>query len=253
MEGKECRICFEKDKVNEFINPCLCNGTSKWVHKSCLNQWIEINIHKPANTTCMECKYTYKFNYLYPEEKFLLKKYYIYKYRLNYLIMLFIGLVPTSYILFALDKSNDYLYIKLISYNKEIYNKTKFIIKNDSFYNTVIYNTLSLTVYMNIYMFLFLRYTLKKKKRKFLYFIQIYKILLVMFITINNPFYVYYFFMIFEMYTSYIISQILLSFYTIFMTINIIRTHNKIVNRMNKEFNKKLILNYEHLSIENVI
>jgi hypothetical protein len=167
--------------------------------------------------------------------------------------MLFIGLVPSSYLLFALDKSNDYLYIKLISYNKEIYNKTKFIIKNDSFYNTVIYNTLSLTVYMNIYMFLFLMYTLKKKKRKFLYFIQIYKILLVMFITINNPFYVYYFFMIFEMYTSYIISQILLSFYTIFMTINIIRTHNKIVNRMNKEFNKKLILNYEHLSIENVI
>ena len=27
---KECRICLEKDKIDEFINPCLCTGTSKW-------------------------------------------------------------------------------------------------------------------------------------------------------------------------------------------------------------------------------
>ena len=64
MTEKECRICLEKNTTNEiFINPCLCSGTSKWVHLSCLNYWRELNTDKEAFTKCMECKYTYKFKY----------------------------------------------------------------------------------------------------------------------------------------------------------------------------------------------
>ena len=39
---KECRICFENNESqdNLFISPCLCDGTSKYVHSKCLEQWI---------------------------------------------------------------------------------------------------------------------------------------------------------------------------------------------------------------------
>ena len=246
MEERECRICFENDNPEDLISPCLCDGTSKWVHRKCLNEWRETNIDKPANTNCMECKYKYKFAYLFPEEKKLFKKSCLYKNKITYLIFLFIGLFPVSYLFFALDKKNDYLYIQMISYDEKIFNETKFIINNDSFYNTVIYNTLSLTVYNNFYMGLFFAYTLYKKERKFLYFMHIYKTMIRIFITINNPFYIYYLFLVVKMYASYVVSQILLSLLSIFLTVDIIYKHNKIVDKINAKFNKKIILNYEH-------
>ena len=58
---------------------------------------------------------------------------------------LFIIFVPISYMLFALDKINDYLYIKMISYDEKIINEIKNKINNDSIYSTIIYNTLTLT------------------------------------------------------------------------------------------------------------
>ena len=246
MEERECRICFDSDNPEDLISPCLCDGTSKWVHRHCLNEWRETNINKPANTNCMECKYKYNFSYLFPEEKKLFKKSCNYKNKLTYLILLCIGLFPVSYLFFALDKKNDYLYIQMISYDKTIFNETKFIINTDSFYNTIIYNTLSLTVYNNVYMSLFFGYTLYKKKRKFLYFMQIYKIMIRIFILINNPFYIYYLFLVVRMHASYIVSQILLSVLSIFLTIDVVYKHNKVVDKINTKFNKKLILNYEY-------
>ena len=59
-----CRICFEsKDTIEDpLIFPCLCNGSSKFVHKNCLNAWI--NNHHPdedAYNMCMECNYKYQY------------------------------------------------------------------------------------------------------------------------------------------------------------------------------------------------
>lgn len=34
-----CRYCLTND-INNMISPCLCNGTSKYVHKNCLLTWI---------------------------------------------------------------------------------------------------------------------------------------------------------------------------------------------------------------------
>lgn len=65
----ECRICFEEETDdNPFINPCRCRGTSKYVHISCLNEWRNENIYRPAYDICMECRYRYKYTNLYPSE-----------------------------------------------------------------------------------------------------------------------------------------------------------------------------------------
>jgi len=65
----ECRICFEEETDdNPFIYPCMCRGTSKYVHKTCLNEWRNGNVHQQAYDICMECRYRYKYSNLYPSE-----------------------------------------------------------------------------------------------------------------------------------------------------------------------------------------
>ena len=62
MSEPTCRICFEPaDKDNKIINPCLCTGTSKFVHEKCLQQWRDsADINTPdRRIECMECKYNY--------------------------------------------------------------------------------------------------------------------------------------------------------------------------------------------------
>ena len=56
----ECRICFDPEAEDDMLlNPCLCNGTSKYVHMSCLTRWRAINADRPAYIKCMECNYNY--------------------------------------------------------------------------------------------------------------------------------------------------------------------------------------------------
>lgn len=46
-EAKVCRICLEEENKddnetdNVFLSPCLCKGTSKYVHLGCLKNWIK--------------------------------------------------------------------------------------------------------------------------------------------------------------------------------------------------------------------
>ncbi|XP_032188504.1 E3 ubiquitin-protein ligase MARCH1 isoform X1 [Mustela erminea] len=53
---KICRICHcEGDEESPLITPCRCTGTLRFVHQSCLHQWI-----KSSDTRCCElCKYDF--------------------------------------------------------------------------------------------------------------------------------------------------------------------------------------------------
>ena len=55
-----CRICLEKDDMGNMVFPCRCSGTSKWVHKECLNQWRTLSDNSEAFYKCFECNYRYK-------------------------------------------------------------------------------------------------------------------------------------------------------------------------------------------------
>ncbi|KAB7505003.1 E3 ubiquitin-protein ligase MARCH3 [Armadillidium nasatum] len=35
-----CRICYGDDSSEEFISPCKCVGTLKYVHKTCMEMWL---------------------------------------------------------------------------------------------------------------------------------------------------------------------------------------------------------------------
>ena len=61
MDEAECRICYDTYSTMEdpLMSPCLCDGTSKWVHKSCIEHWRETNRETSAYTHCRECNYEY--------------------------------------------------------------------------------------------------------------------------------------------------------------------------------------------------
>ncbi|CAD5123470.1 DgyrCDS11815 [Dimorphilus gyrociliatus] len=52
-----CRICHCESEPNApLISPCRCSGTLKFVHQSCLQQWI-----KSSDTRfCELCKYNFR-------------------------------------------------------------------------------------------------------------------------------------------------------------------------------------------------
>ncbi|XP_061973282.1 uncharacterized protein LOC133695353 isoform X3 [Populus nigra] len=42
-EQIQCRICLETDG-RDFIAPCKCKGTTKYVHRECLDQWRAVKV-----------------------------------------------------------------------------------------------------------------------------------------------------------------------------------------------------------------
>ena len=51
-----CRICLEQSKLSDLVNPCRCNGTLKYIHKSCFVSWID----KSKSLTCELCRSYYR-------------------------------------------------------------------------------------------------------------------------------------------------------------------------------------------------
>ncbi len=59
--GKTCRICLDTEYTadNDLIAPCKCAGTSKYVHRSCLDTW-RTNPDRPrAFYACSTCTTKY--------------------------------------------------------------------------------------------------------------------------------------------------------------------------------------------------
>lgn len=54
--GAFCRICYEKGKKNDpLIVPCSCEGSIKFVHKSCIKKWILNSEQKISEAKCEIC------------------------------------------------------------------------------------------------------------------------------------------------------------------------------------------------------
>lgn len=57
-DDKCCRICLQDDHPETMIAPCRCKGTSKWVHRECLDEW-RTNEPDRAFSQCTECHFKY--------------------------------------------------------------------------------------------------------------------------------------------------------------------------------------------------
>lgn len=58
---KDCRICLDQiSEQDDYLSPCLCKGSMKYVHRTCLNQWRATNQNPRAFTNCTECRFEYQ-------------------------------------------------------------------------------------------------------------------------------------------------------------------------------------------------
>ena len=55
----QCRICLQSDSPDHLIAPCTCSGTSKWVHRTCLDKWRATEPNGKRFTHCHECNFEY--------------------------------------------------------------------------------------------------------------------------------------------------------------------------------------------------
>lgn len=61
-----CRICLDVGG-HDLIAPCHCSGTSKWVHRSCVDRWRTSRVNPRSFTHCSECGFAYKLVLQRPE------------------------------------------------------------------------------------------------------------------------------------------------------------------------------------------
>ena len=58
-EGDVCRICRVGASEGELVAPCACAGTSRFVHRACLEQWRAMTSNPEHRRVCAECKTEY--------------------------------------------------------------------------------------------------------------------------------------------------------------------------------------------------
>lgn len=58
-EAATCRFCLETGSADGMIAPCLCAGTSQFVHRACLDEWRAQESMPRAFTHCPSCKFQY--------------------------------------------------------------------------------------------------------------------------------------------------------------------------------------------------
>eukprot|EP00931_Biecheleriopsis_adriatica_P111969 TRINITY_DN8646_c1_g1_i1.p1 TRINITY_DN8646_c1_g1~~TRINITY_DN8646_c1_g1_i1.p1 ORF type:complete len:393 (-),score=82.72 TRINITY_DN8646_c1_g1_i1:40-1218(-) len=51
----QCRFCLEEAAAEEFVTPCNCEGTSRFVHESCLRRWQAEALTFEHAATCQVC------------------------------------------------------------------------------------------------------------------------------------------------------------------------------------------------------
>jgi hypothetical protein len=66
-ESKTCRICLDDDSPETMIAPCKCRGSSKWVHRDCLDEW-RLQESDRAFSKCTECLFDYYMQPVYQDE-----------------------------------------------------------------------------------------------------------------------------------------------------------------------------------------
>lgn len=60
-EGEEmhCRICLENKEAVDFISPCKCSGTLKYVHRKCFLRWVRERTRQEQQFKCEICNTIY--------------------------------------------------------------------------------------------------------------------------------------------------------------------------------------------------
>jgi hypothetical protein len=58
--GQSCRVCLNIEPADQLISPCQCEGSLKYIHHQCLNNWRLRTININYIYCCEICHSRYK-------------------------------------------------------------------------------------------------------------------------------------------------------------------------------------------------
>ena len=243
-EIAECRICFEQETEDDkFISPCMCKGTSKYVHYSCLTTWRNFNRDSEAWNKCMECGEYYTLRYKYPIENtkiFTDIKNPAGIYFFQYIIAISFGSV-----IWLVDVHNNYLAIKMLNFNQTLPQPSLLdYVKDDELSPQIFYFSYAMFLESMLYYLYFCYKIYKNVNRKKLYFNKIYSCFT--FCTLFSfQFIIWYYMLVFN--DQPIIFLNVASFISMlepFIYYTLVKRHRKVILEMNEEYNEEEILSY---------
>jgi len=247
IQERQCRICFEEEaEDNILIYPCLCNGTSKYIHNKCLNRWRQQNIDKIAFFRCMECHFPYNILYKFPKETFKFSQHNISKFTEPWSLFSFNILVFAASLFFnSADRSIRFQLIHAF----DLKPRTEFIsiLKENSLYASFFYFSFMasiLNIILHSAFFLQICINLKTHRRylknTFLFYI----------IHILYTFHFFWLYYVFKTEKSksgtmtYLNIEIILQSFSFWLFGRLMAFHNAIIHKLNVE-NSLQVINRE--------
>ncbi|XP_042425259.1 uncharacterized protein LOC122012699 isoform X4 [Zingiber officinale] len=107
-EQFQCRICLETDG-RDFISPCKCKGTSKYVHRECLDHWRSVK-EGFAFAHCTTCKAPYYLRvHVHVDRKWRVLKFRFFVTRDILVVFAAVQLIVSllAYVVYLIDRSQD--------------------------------------------------------------------------------------------------------------------------------------------------
>ena len=160
----QCRICLEDASLNDVIAPCLCDGTSKYVHHACLHTWR--NTSDRAFSNCAECNFAYQIEYVFPIETYKITVPPVRDEMGRYIYTLLMVLL-SSFFFRVIEKMMDYPSLTLLSFGSK--NTSIEILENDEIYSGCYYFSLNNCIISILCYFVFWIFILFNVRRQILY------------------------------------------------------------------------------------
>ena len=254
---KVCRICLEQDD-DEYISPCLCKGTQKYIHRKCLDEWRNININNPEKrNSCEICKYKFRFkteinnNYNYSNYFIVFNKYLILDALLIWFITMCFIWVDVLCNFFIIRTMNFYSYD----------NSTLLVFFRDSATNEESYYMTYVLFYLPFSSFLFeIKYLIKFHNKchllfeNFQYKERIGCYLNRYYIQTFNFLYYYYIWLAINPSIFYLLTNIFNVVFNSFYRIAFYKKHNRVLTTIiNRNQNTEEILSFEENPILNIV
>ena len=213
----QCRICLEDDNIEQLVAPCNCNGTSKYVHPNCLNEWRKENINTNFFNVCIDCREKYVYNIDTKEDCF------INIYNISYIYYILLGVLTICLGSFDNNKS--------IEAFESIKNKNITEYLDSSNYYYIFYYIVLSNYLSNCVFFLFSWYTFIKIVNKKKYISQLYFYKLLIFF---NTWYIYLLYIIFN-FKLFLITSVFFLFINNYYDYLFLVNHNNILTILNTE------------------
>lgn len=245
LSTPECRICLdsETDEKGEFISPCVCAGSQKYIHRSCLNRWREGNREGRAFTHCEICKSKYIIKRNFELETWIIREKSIAP--CNAIILYGVYLYGASFILWNIDYHFGYPSIIVPCLEDKHSLLCRFLPSNNTTLSIIYYMSWG-SILTSAGFFLFMTgKSFCTIRRKCLYWKIMFPQLILHTAATANIFLIYIIYSFFNDINFYAAFLFLVTIHNIIFNMNYCRVHNKMILKMNTVLNQDRVLSLE--------